>query len=251
MCKARSEGGQRCFGHARDAFVKASAAVDRLRDRGAMIAETVAAEGQLHRAEVDLASTAKGRAFLIESAVEDRTYGPDRLLNSVEQGLVLADMHAKNAALGSQTDQERAAATARVANRAHSIAASLKRTAKVSWAGATFSGTPLGYAIAQPSFESSVATGMVLASSAAFTYSLSRRTAPADKRSKADREVYEDALDYQARPPLSLARRAVAEIEEHLTAIEDRDGPGVARIRQQVLDRAHRRNPELAASRAA
>lgn len=110
MCKSRAEGGQRCYSHARKALDAAYAARDALAPRRLLHAlgntEALpghvdsAIEGRILRAQIDLASTARGRAEFRTQADRAATRGDhvtaDRIRSIIERGELLQE---RNAAL--------------------------------------------------------------------------------------------------------------------------------------------------------
>lgn len=118
MCKSRAEGGQRCYSHARKTLDAAYAARDALEprrllqalgDSQALPGHVVSAvEGRILRAQIDLASTVRGREGFREQADRASARGDHeaavRLRSVIERGEILQE---RNAALANLNRSDR------------------------------------------------------------------------------------------------------------------------------------------------
>lgn len=128
-------------------------------------------------------------------------------------------MHQRSRDLASQGEPEKAQAAHRVAVRGQALAASLKRAVKVGGLVPAIAAAPVAFTAAHPSVDGAMGAGITLVSAAVFARHQNKRTAPADQRTAADRQVMDQAMAYTAtRDVPALTRRAQAEIERSLDA---------------------------------
>lgn len=229
MCKAISEGGQRCHSHAVQAFIAAKSKLDR-RDEVAKTKRSLRHKDrrevieQYHRAGADLASTEAGRAHLVATWQDSatKTWSHHDVANAFREqmmrGLALADHyeHLKN--FGQQDAQERQAATTEIAARGSRIADTLRKAAILGRhipANAAFA-----YGAMQiPGPAKYVATGLVLVNIVSGTWVNRRRIVPTEKRTTADRGVHamiaERVLDERMQGYGPLHSRFTEEMRKH------------------------------------
>lgn len=112
MCKSKADGGQRCYAHARKALDAAYAAYEALAPERTLAAlgatqalsgwAEAAVEGRILRAQLELASTERGREEFRTQADAARRRGEDdvadRLEGIIERGALLAERNAALAA---------------------------------------------------------------------------------------------------------------------------------------------------------
>lgn len=222
MCKAISEGGRRCQGHALEAFTAAREVLER-RDKSAgrsRIGRGQRAEmvEQYHRAAADLATTAAGRDHLVRSF--DDTVGATkaemgRLLEQMQRGLALAEHHDKMKAIGEQSPRERQAAAAMVQSRGARIAGALRRAAVVGYHLPASAAMAYG-ALHLPGPWKYVATGLVMTNVVSGLWLNRRKIAPAEQRTGAEQAVHAQIAKRVADGDPELRRRAAKEIQDRL-----------------------------------
>lgn len=227
MCKALSEGGQRCHSHAVQAFDAAKTVIDRMDKKAEFWGEQrKIADEQFMRAGADLAVTAAGRDHLVSTwdAPASAIKQMDIMLEQVQRGLALADGYAHLKTLAVQPRAEKQASQDRVARRAQDAVAALRHKAGY-FAAVPATGGAI-YAWNSLHMPAPVMYGMgALLVGGAVRDAKSRRdrTAPLMKRSVRDEQDH--VFAQYAVGDRALAERAVNEIEDRLIkagADEDR-----------------------------
>lgn len=218
MCKALSEGGQRCHSHAVKAYAAAQSVIARLDRKGITEGEErdLATE-RLMRAGADLATTEAGLDHLVSTTDTSQYMAGqmDRLLEQTQRGMVLAKMYEGVRSLGIQSDVERLDAADRVSRRAAAIGDALKRNGHALVGAPTAGLAAFSYGSGWPGSVTGTLVGVAIFSAAKDAAGAYSRTS-GEKRTATDRVFHEELAARVANSPVELKQAAVVEIEARL-----------------------------------
>ena len=240
MCKALSEGGQRCHSHAVQAFDAAKAVIDRMEKKAEFSGEQrEIADEQFIRAGADLAVTAAGRDHLVATFDPSESAGSqmDVMFEQTKRGLALADDYAHMKALGVQPREEKTTAQERIARRAQDAAESLRRKAGYFAAVPATGAGIYGWNSLHMPAPAMYGMGALLVSGAVWDAKARRdRTAPVVKRSVRDEQDH--VFAQYAAANRDLNEQAVREIEARLPKVtSDRRALAMASISLRIKAR--------------
>lgn len=235
MCKATKEGGQRCVGHATQAYVKAQSALTRLTSNKADRMEVGEAERQVDRARTDLAVTHRGVKMLAEEA-RDGALSPGDLLTSTMRGIALRGQYAGMKALAAQDNTEREDAKVSLRERRQALTDAIKRDYVVlPTAAAGLSATPMAMNPRAATTASAALIGTVAVRQMLRGH---RTQAPKEKRTARDLDMHSEAAIQAYEEDPKLKAQALAEIDLALTPYGDTQG--------RSLDERNRRSQLIA-----